>query len=507
MVEAAAGTGKTTELVARIVALVRARARRARPHRRGHLHREGRGRDEAAPARRAGGARDAGGHARGAAAAHRGPRAARGGAHRHHPLASAPTSCASGRSRRASTRSSRWRRARTPSASSTRPSTAGSRRSSPAAARGRAARPAAQACGAATRRRASSCATPAWELIEHRDFDGAWRRDSFDRDAAMARMLDKLAELGALHERAADSDDWAAKSLGEVAPLRRRAAPPRGRPRRATTTASRPSCRALARRKIGAGAGAASAYARGAGAGRGARAARRGQAGARRVRGRLRRRPGRLPARRAAAARATPTRTRRRAPASSTSSTCSSGRATSCATTRGPRGASAALHAHLRRRVPGHRPAAGRDPAPPRRRRPRRGRLAPRPARARQALRRRRSQAVDLPLPPRRHRALRGGQGALLVAPARELLHLTTSFRSRARHPAGGERRVRAAHAGRRTQARYVPLDPVAPADVRPARGGGAAGPAPLRRVGQGHQGAHRRVVCPTRWARSSSGS
>ena len=66
------------------------------------------------------------------------------------------------------------------------------------------------------------------------------------------------------------------------------------------------------------------------------------------------------------------------------------------------RGLSGPLQADLRRRVPGHRPAAGGDPAAPRRRRPERDRLAQRAAAARPALPGRRSQAVDLPLPPRR---------------------------------------------------------------------------------------------------------
>ena len=51
-VEAAAGTGKTTVLVGRIVALDSRRGEHARPHRRGDLHREGGRRDEAAAAHR-----------------------------------------------------------------------------------------------------------------------------------------------------------------------------------------------------------------------------------------------------------------------------------------------------------------------------------------------------------------------------------------------------------------------------------------------------------------------
>ena len=64
--------------------------------------------------------------------------------------------------------------------------------------------------------------------------------------------------------------------------------------------------------------------------------------------------------------------------ARSTSSTCSSARAIWCATTGRCARGSSALQAHLRRRVPGHRSAAGRDPAAARRRRPGRDRLAAR---------------------------------------------------------------------------------------------------------------------------------
>ena len=75
-----------------------------------------------------------------------------------------------------------------------------------------------------------------------------------------------------------------------------------------------------------------------------------------------------------------------------------------------PRGAGA-LPAHLRRRVPGHRPAAGRDRLLPGRRRTRwlaaAGGLARHAPRAGQAVPGRRSQAEHLPLPRRRHRDLR----------------------------------------------------------------------------------------------------
>ena len=68
------------------------------------------------------------------------------------------------------------------------------------------------------------------------------------------------------------------------------------------------------------------------------------------------------------------------------------------------------LQADLRRRVSGHRSAAGGDPAVARGERSWRGRLAKGHARAGQAVPRRRSEAVDLPVPPRRHRDLQPGR-------------------------------------------------------------------------------------------------
>ena len=76
------------------------------------------------------------------------------------------------------------------------------------------------------------------------------------------------------------------------------------------------------------------------------------------------------------------------------------------------RGAAGAVPLPARRRVPGHRPAAGGDRLPPLRARARRPRLAGHGPRARQALRRRRPQAVHLPLPPRGHRHVRPGPAA-----------------------------------------------------------------------------------------------
>ena len=114
------------------------------------------------------------------------------------------------------------------------------------------------------------------------------------------------------------------------------------------------------------------------------------------------------------------------------------------------------------RRVPGHRPDPGRDRDVPRERRPGRRRLARARASARQALRRRRSEAVDLPLPPRRHRHLRRGQArdARGRRPRR-------SSRTSARSPGDrlGERGLRPRCSIERPglQPANVPLEPSAP--------------------------------------------
>src|SRR2546427_5585634 len=64
------------------------------------------------------------------------------------------------------------------------------------------------------------------DLSEHRDFTGPWRREPFDRSAALEEIVGRLAGLGALAARAQRPEDWAAQSLAEiarwVAELRRR---------------------------------------------------------------------------------------------------------------------------------------------------------------------------------------------------------------------------------------------------------------------------------------------
>jgi ATP-dependent exoDNAse (exonuclease V) beta subunit len=51
-------------------------------------------------------------------------------------------------------------------------------------------------------------------LVEHRDFAAAWRRDpAFDRDTGIDALLRELAELGELAGRASRADDWLAQNL------------------------------------------------------------------------------------------------------------------------------------------------------------------------------------------------------------------------------------------------------------------------------------------------------
>ena len=65
-------------------------------------------------------------------------------------------------------------------------------------------------------------------LVDSRDFDGPWRRDRFDRKAEIDGLLDRLMALGSLSAKAADPQDWAAQSIAAVerfvADLRRREA-------------------------------------------------------------------------------------------------------------------------------------------------------------------------------------------------------------------------------------------------------------------------------------------
>jgi len=55
------------------------------------------------------------------------------------------------------------------------------------------------------------------DLCEHRDFDGAWRREPFDRAAGLDRVVQKLAEVAGLSARASRPQEWGAQSLAEIA--------------------------------------------------------------------------------------------------------------------------------------------------------------------------------------------------------------------------------------------------------------------------------------------------
>ena len=204
IVEAAAGTGKTTELVERILNVLAQRPRAHRADRRGHLHREGGRRAEAAASARSSRARAAGGDAR---------RARRNLDRRRFSIskrrtsarstASAPTCCASGRSRRASIRCSRCSPSRRPSGLSTKRSAAGCMSSSRSRRKASAARCVA-ACGRAT---AATTTTGPIERIRRagararrvarfrRRRGGATRSIATRRSRACSRASHELAAL------------------------------------------------------------------------------------------------------------------------------------------------------------------------------------------------------------------------------------------------------------------------------------------------------------------------
>ncbi len=55
------------------------------------------------------------------------------------------------------------------------------------------------------------------DMVEQRDFDAPWRRAPFDRTRAIDMLLGQLRELGGLAARAQWPDDWLGKNLAEVA--------------------------------------------------------------------------------------------------------------------------------------------------------------------------------------------------------------------------------------------------------------------------------------------------
>ncbi|WP_316173012.1 UvrD-helicase domain-containing protein [Bradyrhizobium sp. SZCCHNRI2049] len=54
-------------------------------------------------------------------------------------------------------------------------------------------------------------------LCNHRDFARAWRRDPFDREGAIDVLLDELAEVGELASLSSWTDDYLARNLAEIA--------------------------------------------------------------------------------------------------------------------------------------------------------------------------------------------------------------------------------------------------------------------------------------------------
>jgi ATP-dependent exoDNAse (exonuclease V) beta subunit len=53
-------------------------------------------------------------------------------------------------------------------------------------------------------------------LVDHRDFPAAWRREPFERDAEIDAVMTELSELGALAQKASRADDWLAKALERI---------------------------------------------------------------------------------------------------------------------------------------------------------------------------------------------------------------------------------------------------------------------------------------------------
>jgi ATP-dependent helicase/nuclease subunit A len=54
-------------------------------------------------------------------------------------------------------------------------------------------------------------------LADHRDFAAPWRREPFDRAGAVAALVDRIGELAEISARAQRPQDWCAKSLAELA--------------------------------------------------------------------------------------------------------------------------------------------------------------------------------------------------------------------------------------------------------------------------------------------------
>ena len=53
-------------------------------------------------------------------------------------------------------------------------------------------------------------------LVDHRDFPADWREEPFDREGEIDAVMEELAELGALASRAARSGDWLGRALEKI---------------------------------------------------------------------------------------------------------------------------------------------------------------------------------------------------------------------------------------------------------------------------------------------------
>ena len=394
-----------------------------------------------------------------------------------------------------------------PSASSTRPSRAGSHEQleDPPEGVRRALR---RRCDATAMRRRSDRAAARRRLEAGRlaRFPGAWRREPFDRDAAHRRAAS--ARVHALRRAHRHCATRARPLYRDPWPLR--AAEPTTSARRARARRDHDGCEAalVDLRRTTDFAPAAPGQPRRSTRGewratRSSRPTRELLAALDDVASARRRRSRRAAAATSCRRRSSATRGSSSAPARSTSSICCCARAIWSATGRACGRASSALHAHLRRRVPGHRPAAGGDPAAARRRRSGR---APTGATSR----RRPASCSSSAIPKQSiYRFRRADVGIyrevkdLLARGAPSASHLHDELpRDRRRSSALVNARVRAGD-DRRTattlQADYVPLAPHRDATRRPAVGRRAAGAA-SRTAAARRRRRRSRSRCPTRW-------
>lgn len=57
----------------------------------------------------------------------------------------------------------------------------------------------------------------AWELLAWRDFDTVWRHETFDRDRVIDQLVEQIIALGELAAQHPDPDDWLRRGLEQVA--------------------------------------------------------------------------------------------------------------------------------------------------------------------------------------------------------------------------------------------------------------------------------------------------